>query len=484
MSGAEPVGTVGPESSPGPDRARGAMPAPFGLATATFVIVASMVGVGVLTTSGFTVYYVGSNQYMLALWVLGGLTAACGALTLCELTAALPRTGGEYVYLYESYGPVVAFLSGWVAFLIGFAAPSASAAFGAAKYLTAPLALGGSTALVAQRALATALILVFAGVHTSGRNQTARVQGGITALKLALLTVFVVAGLAVGWPRFGNLADPKPLTPGRVVSMMFSLVFISYAYIGWNAASYLAGEFRDPQRQLPRAIVRATVGVVVLYVGLNVVYSLALSAADVRAVVEAPGNALPRKEDAVAPIAELAASRLFGRGLSAGFSVAVGLMLLSSLSAYVLTGPRVVYAMAVQGHFPAAAGRLTARAGTPAVATALQTACTLALLWTGSFEGLVVYASVGLSIFSMLSISAVYVLRRTRPDLPRPFRTPGYPFTPAVYLVVTAVLTGAAFDRRREVSTYALLSILGGVPVYYAWNWLRGAAKPATTREF
>src|SRR3954470_20453131 len=117
------------------------MPAEFGVATATFVIVASMVGVGVLTTSGFTVLFVGSNQLMLGLWVLGGVMAACGALTLCELSAALPRSGGDYVYLYEAYGPLVAFLSGWVSFLIGFAAPAAAAAIGAAMYLTAPLGL-------------------------------------------------------------------------------------------------------------------------------------------------------------------------------------------------------------------------------------------------------------------------------------------------------------------------------------------------------
>lgn len=451
------------------------MPAAFGLTTATFLIVASMVGVGVLTTSGYTVYFVGSNQLMLALWVLGGLTAACGALTLCELTASLPRTGGDYVYLHEAYGPLAAFLSGWVSFLIGFAAPSASAAFGAAKYLTAPAALSGPNAILIQRTLATGLVLVFAMIHTSGRKQTAYVQGWVTALKLLLLGAFVVAGLIAGRGNFGNLADPLPVTPKLAVTMMFSLVFISYAYIGWNAASYLAGEFRDPQRQLPRAILLGTLGVVVLYLGLNVVYALALSAADVRSIVESPANALANRTDAVAPIAELAASRLFGQGLSSTFSVAVGLMLLSSLSAYLLTGPRVIYAMAVQGHFPAAASRLTARSGTPAVATSLQTACTLALLWTGSFESLVIYASVGLSLFSMLAVSAVYVLRRTRPDLPRPFRTPGYPVTPAVYLVVTGVLTWAAFSERRVVSTYALLSILAGVPVYYAWRWPRGA---------
>src|SRR5438067_2138639 len=146
------------------------MPAEFGLAMAIFVVVASMVGTGVLTTSGYTVATVGSNQWMLVLWVIGGVTAICGALTLAELSAALPRTGGDYVYLYEAYGPLPAFLSGWVSFLIGFAGPGAASAFASAKYLLTPLqGRVGMDLILLQRLLATALILIFAAIHVSGR---------------------------------------------------------------------------------------------------------------------------------------------------------------------------------------------------------------------------------------------------------------------------------------------------------------------------
>lgn len=465
-----------PEPAPAPTPAE--MPAEFGLATATFIIVASMVGVGVLTTSGYTVYFVGSNQLMLGLWVLGGVVAACGALTLCELTAAMPRTGGDYVYLREAYGPRVAFLSGWVSFLIGFAAPSASAAFGAANYLVTPFQFDASIETLIERSLASGLILIFALIHISGRRQTANVQGWMTAIKLVLLGLFVVAGLIAGRSHLANLADRPPLGEMPVQSMIFSLVYISYAYIGWNSASYLAGEFVNPQKQLPRAILLGTAGVVLLYIGLNLVYAIALSANDVKAIVESPSNHLENKTDAVRPIAQLAASRLFGREWSTWLSIAVGLMLLSSLSAYVLTGPRVVYAMAKAGQFPSIAGRLSDRGGTPVVATVLQVVTTLALLWTGSFEDLVVYASVGLSLFSMLAIGAVFVLRWKRPDLPRPFRTPGYPFTPAFYLFATYELTRAAFQQRPVVSLYALGSILLGVPIYYLWERLRSRSEP------
>jgi APA family basic amino acid/polyamine antiporter len=445
------------------------MPAEFGLGMAIFVVLASMVGVGVLTTSGYTVALVGSNQLMLGLWVVGGVIAVSGALTLAELSSTLPHTGGDYVYLYEAYGPLAAFLSGWVSFLIGFSGPSAASAFASAKYLLIPVGMEGDTAVLAQRSLATVAVLVFTLIHVSGRKRTARVQGVITALKMALLVLFILAGLAAGWPHSANLQDPKTVDADLAVTMLFSLVYIYYAYTGWNGASYLAGEIRDAQRILPRAILLGTGLVTLLYLAMNLVYAFALSADQVQAIVRAPENT--QGLDAVAPIAEIAAQRLFGPRWSNPLSVAIGLMLFSTLSAYLLLGPRVLYAMAQAGQFPSLAARLTRGAGTPGSATVFQVGITLFLLWTGSFESIVVYASVGLSIFSILSMSSIFILRWRRPELPRPFRTPGYPVTPAVYLLLTSMLTAAAFALRPRVSAAALVSILIGVPVYYLWRW-------------
>jgi APA family basic amino acid/polyamine antiporter len=444
------------------------MPAEFGLPMASFVVVASMIGVGVLTTSGYTMALVGSNQYMLALWVVGGVIAICGALTLAELSAALPHTGGDYVYLYHAFGPLAAFLSGWVSFLIGFSGPCAASAFASAKYILAPIALESSHTTMIERLLATVGILAFALLHVSGRERTARVQGWITGLKLLVLLLLIVAGLAVGWPHRANLHDAVPVDGRLVTTMMFSLVYIYYAYTGWNGASYLAGEIRNPQQILPRAILFGTAAVMLLYLGANTFYALALSAGDVQAIVKAPGN--EQGLEVVAPIAEIASRRLFGPAWSGPLSIAIGLMMLSTLSAYLLLGPRVLYAMARAGQFPAVAARLTPGAGTPAVATTLQVAMAVVLLWTGTFENIVVYASVGLSIFSMLAMSSIFVLRWKRPDLRRPFRTPGYPVTPALYLALTAVLACAAFWERPKVSCAALASILAGIPFYYLWK--------------
>jgi APA family basic amino acid/polyamine antiporter len=435
----------------------------FGLSVAIYVVISSMIGVGVLTTSGYTVAVVGSNQLMLGLWLFGGLVALCGALTIAELSAALPASGGEYIYLYEAYGPPVAFLSGWVSFMIGFAAPIAAAAFASSSYLLAPFGLQPAVSRLSAQVIATLAILVFAVIHNSGQSRTARIHSAITLLKVGVLASFLIAGLAAGWRNGVNLADRPPLDLGVATAMLFSMVYISYAYTGWNAAAYLAGEIDDPGRRLPRAILIGTVAVTALYLGLNAVYALALPAAEVRAIAARDGF------DAIAPIAELAARRLFGPSLAAPLSMAIGLTLMASLSAYVLTGPRVAFAMARAGHFPAIAGRLSARTGTPAIATALQVSWSLVLLWTGSFESIVIYAGVGVALFSMLAVSTVFVLRRTRPDLPRPFRTPGYPLVPAFFLTVMGLLSVIAFVQRPSASLYSLLSILGGLPVYYLW---------------
>lgn len=382
-------------------------PPRFGPATATFLVVSSMIGTGVLTTSGFTVALVGSNQLMLALWVVGGILAVCGALSLAELAAMLPESGGDYVFLREAYGPAAGFLSGWVSFLIGFGGPIAASASAAGKYLLAPAGLEAAAGRHAELAVATAVIIGLALIHCLGRHATIRTQAGMTLVKLVILSGLAIAGLAAGAGRWGNLADRPPPSPELMLAMASSLVYVSYAYTGWNAAAYVAGEVAEPQRWVPRAILLGTGIVTALYLALNVTYALALTAADVRRIVAERGL------DAVAPIAQLAAERLFGPWIAVPLSVAVGLTLLASVSAYVLTGPRVAAAMAVAGQFPAAAGRVSA-AGVPVVATVVQAAWALVLLWTASFEAILLYAGVGLAIFSMLTVAAVFVLRLRR----------------------------------------------------------------------
>jgi basic amino acid/polyamine antiporter, APA family len=437
----------------------------FGLATATFVVISSMIGTGVLTTSGFTVYFVGSNQLMLLLWFVGGVIAVCGALTLCELSASMPRSGGDYVYLHEAYGPLAAFLSGWVSFLIGFGGPIALSAFGSAKYLLAPLGLDGPTAAIAQPAAASVAIIAFGVIHCLGRGPSIQAQGWATAVKIVILAALAAALIAGGWGRWSNLEDLPPLGKISLSTMASSLVYISYAYTGWNGAAYIAGDVERPQQQMPRAILLGTGLVLVVYVALNVGYALALSSSDVQELV---GPA--KKVDVLTEIGQIAAKRLYGAKVATPLSLAIGLTLLASVSAYVLTGPRVAFAMARAAQFPAIAGRLSAN-GSPVVATVLQVAWALVLLWTAAFEPILLYAGVGLAIFSMLTVSSVFVLRWRRPDLPRPFRTPGYPIVPAIYLIGTGILTAAVIRERTTVAAYSIGSILAGVPFYLGWAY-------------
>jgi APA family basic amino acid/polyamine antiporter len=427
-----------------------------------------MVGSGVLTTSGFTVYHVQSNALMLGLWVLGGLTAVCGALTIAELASAMPRSGGDYIFLHEAYGPLVAFLSGWVSFLIGFGGPIAVTASASARYVIEPFQLDPGIGVVVRQILATAAIIVLAVLHSSGARPSIRTQGVTTIVKLLVLSALAAAGLVAGWGRWGNLNDVPRVDLDLGVAMLFALVYISYAYTGWNGAGYIAGELERPRRQVPAAILLGTGLVVLLYLALNTFYALALSADDIRGMVAATGD--KRDTSVLAPIASLAAERFFGNAVSRPLSIAIGATLLASLSAYILTGPRVVQAMAAAGQFPAIAAPLSTRTGAPVVATWLQVAWSLLLLWTGSFESLLEYSSVGLALISMLTVSTVYVLRWKRPKLDRPFRVPGYPLVPAVYLLFTGLLTAAAFWRKPVESSLAIASILVGVPVYLLWR--------------
>ena len=454
-------------TTPAPSATEPIAPGParrFGGSTAVFVVVSSMVGTGVLTTSGFSMYFLGSNQLMLVLWMIGGVLAVCGALTLCELTALIPRSGGDYVYLHESYGPAVAFLSGWVSFFIGFGGPIAASASAAATYLLVPLALPAGTEAIVRPALASAIVLGLAAIHCLGRDSSILTQGLMTVVKLTILLALALAGIALGWGRWGTLADRPPLTPGVMLTMASSLVYVTYAYTGWNAASYLAGEVDQPQRRMPWAILLGTGLVTLLYLLLNLAYALAVPASAIQAMVGPPSNV-----GMATPIAKIAAERLVGPRIANPLSVALGLTLMASVSAYVLTGPRVLLAMAAAGQFPSWAGRVTER-GAPILATVAQVAWALILLWTTPFVQILQYASIGLSLFSMLTVSSVFVLRRRQPGATRPFRTPGYPLTPLIYLFGTGALVVAVALERPQVALASVLSIAAGVPVYHAWR--------------
>ena len=428
----------------------------FGLATATFVVISSMIGTGVLTTSGFTVYFVGSNQLMLALWVVGGVLALCGALTLCELSAALPRSGGDYVFLFEAYGPLAAFLSGWVSFLIGFGGPIAASASAAAKYLlpcgSAMPRRSPSRRLPRRRSSRWSGPLPGPRLDDPGADRHDRVKIGILA-----------CWRSPAWRPAG--AGGEPRRPTATSSLLVTWPR------RWSTS-------RTPTR-LERGVLPGRgggppAGADAPAILLGTAWCWPLPGLNTPTPWPSPTSGrswTPENVNVIAPIASRRRSAL----RPSRCRPAVGGHrpdALASVSAYILTGPRVAYAMARAGQFPEVAGRLSAR-GAPAVATALQVAWSLVLLWTASFERILLYSGVGLAIFSMLTVAAVYVLRRRQPDLPRPFLTPGYPIVPAVYLVGTGLLPRPSSTSGRSSRQSPFLSIAVGVPVYYLWTSAR-----------
>ncbi len=435
------------------------LPRGFGLSTTTFVVVASMVGTGILVSPGYMMASLGNYWAIFGLWVLGGLMAVCGALCVAELAAALPRAGGEYVYLREAYGPMPAFLSGWTSFFLGFAAPLAVAAHIAAVYLLQPF--GIDVASLAGRlpaqVLAAAIIVATTVPNLLGHRQSAWAQNVTTIVKLALFVTMVVAGFAFGGGSFERIAAGRPLREVDLGTAATQLFYVMFAYSGWNAASYLAGEVKSPATTLPRSLLLGTAAVTVLYLAMNLLFAWAVPLTEVSF---RNAEQVPR----------IAVEKLFGPRVAGAFSMVVGLTFLATVNAFIVTGPRVYFAMARDGLFPSIAGRLSRRGQVPVNATLAQSACAVAILFLTDFEDLYQYAAVGLSLFALLFIGAVYVLRVRRPDLPRPFRVPAYPVVPAFFMLATLFTAAFAFRLWPTPSLWSLGSILAGIPAYYLWR--------------
>jgi APA family basic amino acid/polyamine antiporter len=434
----------------------------FGFWTGWFVVVASMVGSGILTNSGPILRSTGSYSALLLLWALGGVMALAGALSLAELASDNPRAGGDYAFVRDAFGHAVGFVYGWAMAVLGFAAPIALVAFTTGSYLLPVLEDAGVTRWVAPGVLAdtlgTAIIVVLTGLHCFGHRQSARLQGITTAVKVGAFAVLGWAAL-VGRGSWVHFTEAKPLADVGWVELGQGLLLVSYAYTGWNAAGYLSAETRGAERNVPRSLVLGVATVTVIYLATNVVYALALS----------PQAALAMGDAELARFAEIAVRSLLDPTAARIFSLFVLLGVFASLSAYVLTGPRIVYAMAKDGLCPPALAKLNRKSGTPVRATILQGLIALAFLWSGSFENVLNFTSYGLACIGTLVVSPIFVLRRRADYRPR-FRVPGYPWTPALFLLANvAMLVAGAFESPR-IALGNVLVLAVAVPLYGGWR--------------
>ncbi|MDP4021887.1 amino acid permease [Methylobacterium sp. NEAU 140] len=423
---------------------------------ATAIVVADMIGVGVFTSLGFQVAGIPSGFALLLLWFVGGVVALCGALCYAELATLFPRSGGEYNLLTRLYGPAVGFMAGWISATVGFAAPVALAAMAFGQY--AQSVLPGAPPLP----LGLAAIWIVTAVHLRGGRHGSRFQVGFTALKLALIAAFIVAGFARGGAPAIGFA-PEASDPARIFSAAFavSLVFVMYAYAGWNAATYIVGELADPPRSLPRALLMGTGLVVVLSIALNAVFLYTTPLADLAGQID---------------VALISGRHVFGEagGRLVGALICAGLI--PTISAMTWIGPRVAVAMGEDTPLLRPLAR-RARSGAPVPALLLQGAVASLLLLTQSFEAVLDFIQFSLLLCSFLTVLGLIRLRLTRPDLPRPYRAWGYPLTPLIFLAVTLFMLVHLVAVRPVQSLAGLVLMLAGL-LLYALARARGAAAP------
>jgi APA family basic amino acid/polyamine antiporter len=417
----------------------------IGWRTATAVVIANMIGTGIFTTSGFIARDTGSPWILLALWGAGGLIALAGALAYAELGAAMPEAGGEYVFLQEAYGPIVAYMSGWTSFFAGFGGAIAAALLAFAGYISGLFpALGELDA----RLLAIITLWTLTAIHLAGVRLSGQLQSVLAAVTVMIIVALIISGFAMG---HGAAAHFRSSAPAQG-SMAVSLIFVLYAYSGWNAAAYLAGEIAEPERGLPRALIVGTTCVAGLYVTLNALYIWALP--------------LPEMSGVIA-IAERAAVKMFGPRAAGIITALIALAILSSASAMVITGPRVYFAMARDGAFPCAFARAHRRSG-PTAAVFLQSAwASVLILAFAVFERIVVYTGVAITIFSAATVAAVIVIRMRRPSAVRPFVMPGYPWIVLAYVAsCTWIVIYATLTRPTE-TMLGVATVMSGLPIYW-----------------
>jgi APA family basic amino acid/polyamine antiporter len=424
----------------------------FSPGTAIAVIVANMIGTGVFTSLGYQLLDIQSPFVLIMLWVVGGITALCGALSYAELGAALPRSGGEYNFLAKIIHPGVGFVSGWISATIGFAAPSALAAITFGSYLNSVFPALSPTWL------ACGLVAALTLAHGGSRRSSGLIQRAFTSAKIVLIVGF--CGLAA-WlvPAAQPISFlPAPGDGAQLTSGAFavSLIYVSYAFTGWNAATYLTGELERPQQTLSRVLFIGTAGVTVLYILLNLTF-----------LWVAPMDAMAGKLE----IGYIAAQFAFGADGAAIMGTLLALLLVSTVSAMVMAGPRVLQVIGEDFSAFKALAR-TNRHGVPAVAIYVQSALALTFILTASFESILIFAGFTLGVSTFVTVCGLFVSRLKDPHLKRPYRVIGYPFTPLIFLLITGWTLTYILMQRPVEGYWGIGIIAAGALFYVLSRWL------------
>jgi len=434
----------------------------LGLFPVTNIVIANMIGAGIFITSGLLMEDLGNPLLLILLWVVGGIIALCGALCYSELGAAIPRAGGEYIFLSRLFNPLFGFLSGWVSFFVGFSAPVAASAIGFTEYLTRAfpqlLSLGifdvAFEAAVLKKFYSILVIVAFTLVHLRGTIFGTRVQNLLTLLKVGLIVGLILIGFSFGKGSFDHFSQGKEFSFdfGGWKVMGLSLMWIMFAYSGWNASAYIGSEIKNPKKNLPLSLILGTGIVILLYLGLNLFYVYA---------------AAPEEMSGVISIGGLAVSNLFGKSFESLLSVLISFALLSSLSAFIILGPRVYYSMAKDGYFFRFASKVHSVYRVPSKSILLQCVIAIVIVLSGTLDKILTYMGFSLGIFPILAVIGVFKLRRLKKS---EYKMPGYPVVPVIYILAGVSILTLGFLEGPVPSLIAILTVVAGIPAYFIFK--------------
>jgi len=439
------------------------LPRTIGFWGAVAVMVGVIIGSGIFKTPAQISQQIASPMLILGLWTLGGLICLAGALTLAELATMFPASGGVYVYLREGYGPVLAFVFGWSYLLLIKPFAAGGIAFIFAESLNIMLDVRWDP-----RVSTTVLLLGLTVINLLGVNLATGVARVLTFIKFVALAAIIVLACALANLSLENFATPASLaagpiaTPTLFAALAACMASILWTYDGWADVGAIAGEVKDPQRQLPRIYILGTLAVIVIYVLVNAAYMLVVPLDELRALAAAdPGLS----------VAAVAMQRLLGTAGAIGILAVVMASTMGSSHSSILTGARVSYAQARDGLLFSFIGHVSPRFKTPDYALLAQVALSIVAVWLlGGFQSLADGFVFTMWIFYGLAGAAVFILRIRRPDAPRPFRCPGYPVVPAVFVLASAGMFALALAQDLRMNLLWLAVLAAGVPVYYAWR--------------
>ena len=440
------------------------------------VVAGTMIGTAIFVVPSIMLQHVGTASMVVLVWAFAGVLSLFGALGYAELGAALPEAGGEYVYIQCAYGPMLGFLYGWTQFIVAKTASIAAIATGFVIYLAyffprlneviwqSPISLasrGVTLRLTGLQVGATIMVLLLSGLNVLGVRRSGAVQTLFTASKLVVLLVLIVLGLALGHGSFEHFRPVWAAGPKAGFISAFGVATVSalWAYDGWNNLSMVAGEVQNPQRNMPAALIAGSLLVITVYVLVNIAYFYVL----------APSDALH-----TTTVAADAARRFLGGAGGAFLAVGVMISTFATLNGSILAGSRVPFAQARDGLFPQPLADVHPRFHTPVVSIVAQALIAGLFALSGQYEGLYTKVIFSEFLFYALVTAGIFILRRRRPDLPRPYRTWGYPIVPAVFVILAVCLLINTFRQRTSDSLWGLALVGSGIPAYILWSlWKR-----------